>query len=55
MNFIRNISPRHIQVQFPTQENAQKESKTCKKTKLGKIAESVDQHFNSADWHKLQD
>ena len=40
MNFIRNISPRHIEVQFPTQKNAQKEFKMCKKTKLGKTTKS---------------
>ena len=50
MNFIMNISSRHIQVQFPTHKNAKKEFKVCKKTKLGKTTESPNQHFNSANW-----
>ena len=35
MNSIRNISPRQVQEQFPTQKNTQKESKTYRDTNSG--------------------
>ena len=52
MYFIKNTSPKYVQVQFLAQQNAQKRAQNVQEEETGLSTEEY-WHFHSADWHKL--
>ena len=59
MYFIKNTSPKYVQVQFLAQQNAQKRAQNVQEEETGLSTEeywhsnSANRHFHSTDWHRL--
>ena len=51
MDLIENRSPKYVKYNSQFKKMPKKESKMCKKMKLGKTLNSANQHSNSANWH----